>query len=919
MNRTAGKERKLVWLFVGLFACYGGPLRAADSLLRDAVSRSVKDVRLLSPDWVCVVIDPTAEILAVRNKKFADALATDKANFEADQAAGKRNWFYAFSKRFRSLVAQQEYHQPLFASLNTSEFWQVNGKPPADVTVWAHSVDGFPGWESEVVPAVDPGMNSRVADMVYLRLPAGLRNDETVQVRTTDGRAGQLAFDEESTPCWSLKVNQSAYSATAVEKFAYLGMWLPGIGPVDFSAFVGGPFHLKRYRPGDRWDRGEAIGAPLFTGEIRSRKAFAQQDVSRDGGSNLTGEDVYELDFSGFDGGEGLFCIQVPGLGRSWPFQVTTNGYGDAFFTMMKGLFHQRCGIELRQPFTGWERPACHLETHRGTFVGEPERWYSQQYRKGKPNEQEVGFRDEAGRRVAVSQFTLIANEDPTAPVLEGVHGGWHDAADYDRRIFHYEATWDLMALAEAFPKHVSDGQLNCPESGNGVPDLLDEAAWSLDVWRAAQTEAGGVCSWIEQQAHPEGVEHGDLEQTFAGDPNPMFAAVPDRASSMAYAAAAANLSRLLAPYSSERSRLFLDSAERAYAWGKERANTLRGLKFPIEAGRDRGLIGQTLTFDEDPELLPNDRAAIEGALAAANLFLATKDAAYLADWKASKLGEQFGSLSHAISASRTVPLLLNEGLPEADVEAIQATIVRTADSLLAAQAEHAYRTLWLGPGEGWFHAMAWGNLHSKVRQVVVAYAATGEQKYKRSMEAAADFFLGCNPTGTTMVTGLGTVYPVVLQHVHSAADGIVEPVPGIAPYTFTFGINPVAFLLCERGHPSVKEFFKPMAIAFLPDKLGRQELQASLDASDKSQAGWERTAAKPARDVIWANFPIFRRKVIHPMAVVDQNEFTVNETISPLALLFGALTAEGYMPAETLKTREPRYNPADVPFYSMP
>jgi len=109
------------------------------------------------------------------------------------------------------------------------------------------------------------------------------------------------------------------------------------------------------------------------------------------------------------------------------------------------------------------------------------------------------------------------------------------------------------------------------------------------------------------------------------------------------------------------------------------------------------------------------------------------------------------------------------------------------------------------------------------------------------------------------------------------------------------------------------------MAITFLPDKLGRQELQASLDASDKSQAGWERTAAKPARDVIWANFPIFRRKVIHPMAVVDQNEFTVNETISPLALLFGSLTAEGYMPTETLKTREPRNNPADVPFYSMP
>jgi hypothetical protein len=29
---------------------------------------------------------------------------------------------------------------------------------------------------------------------------------------------------------------------------------------------------------------------------------------------------------------------------------------------------------------------------------------------------------------------------------MAGVNGGWHDAADFDRRIFHYAIIWDLLA-----------------------------------------------------------------------------------------------------------------------------------------------------------------------------------------------------------------------------------------------------------------------------------------------------------------------------------------------------------------------------------------------------------------------------------------------------------------------------------------
>jgi len=885
---------------------------------QEAIPKSIKDVRMLSPDWICAVVDPTEEILAVRQARFGPDLAADKAAYEAALADGKATWYWAFSKTFRMLAAQQSYHVPLFAKLNEPGFWKVNGKAPADVTVWSHSVDGFPGMDAADFPTADCGNYSRTADMTYLKLPQPLTNGEKVEVKGEDGRSGSLTYNDESTPCWSIKVNQSAYSNTAAKKAAYLGMWLPGIGALDFASFAGKPFHLKKFDKGSRWDAGTAAGAPVFSGEIKLRKKFADQDVKREGGSNLTGEDVYELDFSAFQG-EGTYCIQIPGLGRSWPFQVTKDGYGAAFYTMMKGLYIQRCGAEMKKPFTAWERPECHTDTKQGQFIPETNNWYTTNYRKGADNHDSVGFRDASGKRIGVAQFTLIGNSNADSAAMPGVKGGWHDAADFDRRIYHYGGVWDLLAAAEAFPSHFKDAQLNMPESGNGIPDILDEAAYGVDVWKKTQRADGAVCSWIEMESHP-GPSPGSLAKSFVENQMQMFAATPDRTGSYAYAAAAADLGRLLAPCSPERSKEYIESAKRAYAWARDEANTMRDRQFTIDRPmRDANLKGTTIRFDEDPNILPGDRGYVEGAFAAANLFLATKQDAYLQDWVDSGMGKKYTAMAHGISASMCMPILLNPGLPPEDVEAMKTYLLGAADKLIGSQDASPYRMLWLSPEEGWFHAMAWGNIHSKARILAAAYAASKDQKYKTSMENAADFFLGCNPMGTTMVTGIGSVYPIVIQHIHSLADGIPDPTPGIAPYTFTFGVPMNPFYIGDGGHPSVKSFFEPVAMAFIPDKLGRKEIQAKMDGADKTGGDWIRPTGKECRDIVWKNWPIFRRKVTHPGSVVDQNEFTVNETITPLALLFGALTADNYMPSEELKNRQPKTSIGDLPAYSMP
>ena len=872
---------------------------------------SIKDVRILSPDWICAVVDPTAEILAVRQEEYGDALAADKRAFDE----GKLIWWYwPFTKQFRMLNIQKSYHQPLFADFNKPDFWKLNDSAPADVTVWSHSVDGFPNWDANEAPAVDCGNYSRTADMVYLKPASPLKSGDTIHVSGRDGRSGALVFDDQATPNWSIKVNQSAYPSDAQQKIAYLGMWLPGIGPVSFKDFEGKPFHVKRFEPGQRWNEGRASGEPVLSGKIKLRMSFSDQDIKREGGANATGEDVYDLDFSELHE-DGLYCIQIPGLGRSWPFRISRAGYADAFYTMMKGLFVQRCGIELKEPYTSWTRPECHAETHLGHFIPETEGWYGAGYRRDNTN---LGFRDASGARISLSTFTLVGNEDPQAPIVSGVKGGWHDAGDFDRRIFHYWVVNDLLALYESFPERFRDNQLNIPESGNGIPDLLDEAAYGVEVWRRTQREDGAVSSWLEQESHPGPVAN-NLHAAMCEKQMAFFSSTPDRGGSLSYAAAAAWLGRLLLPHDKARGSDYIASAERAYHWASGAGSVMSNREFLIARPvRNENLKGQTIRFDEDPEIQASDRTYTAKAFAAAYLYAATKKETYLDDFNETKFTTRYPGIGWAISPSQCLPLLTQPGMSDDEKEVMRSYLLSAASKLVNSQEEFAYRTAWLSPSEGWFHTMAWGNLHAKSRWLVAAYAISRDSRYKAAMERAADFFLGCNPMGQTMVTGIGSVYPVVIQHIHSLSDSIADPTPGIAPYTFTFGISMRPFVLADSGHPSVKTFFTNIAAAFIPDKLGRAQIQEGLDSFTKT-GNWTHAASQQAKSAIWSNMPVFRRKVTHPGAAVDQNEFTVNETISPLALLFGALTTEGWSVSDEVLHRKPRRTVEDTPYYYMP
>ncbi len=64
-------------------------------------------------------------------------------------------------------------------------------------------------------------------------------------------------------------------------------------------------------------------------------------------------------------------------------------------------------------------------------------------------------------------------------------------------------SSFDLLSLYELKPGNFTDNQFNIPESGNGIPDILDEAEYGLLVWKKGMTPEGGVPGFVETTAHP--------------------------------------------------------------------------------------------------------------------------------------------------------------------------------------------------------------------------------------------------------------------------------------------------------------------------------------------------------------------------------------------------------------------------------
>lgn len=806
----------------------------------------VEQLLVLSSRWVVVATTDVDRVVRKIDELSGGELLRMVSAWEKSSAAGRPDWkaYHGRGKvrdrhiaRARELVGERRLGEAGFFTIaSADDAAYARPRAAARATRLLVSLGGG---------RVRGGHAIHYAHYSYLEMPSPLRSGCRYTIALGDGRKVKFLYDEMRTVSRAIKVNQVGYLPDAPRKYAYLGAWLGEHGPMDLS-------YAKEFKVVSA-----ATGKVALTGPVRLREKdprFAAHAKAPDAAKRprICGEDVYEIDLGPLKE-EGEFFLSVPGVGRSWTFRHARDVYGEAFYIACRGLFHQRCGIALTADHTPWTRirSGMHAAVHECEHVVFPPHLV----------ERPKGY----------SVFDVIGGSTDTSRTTEEVVGGWHDAADWDRNLYHYSCIFDLLGAYELAPRKFTDGQLHLPESGNGVPDILDEAEFGLRLWRRSMDARGGVSGMVETWTHPK-IDDPQCKYSFSRR---------TRWSSLIYAAAAAQLAELIAPFDKDKAGLYAASARKAYRFGSDVANSLGEVTFHAKKRRGKGE-PYTIRWREKDEY--SRPYLIHAKL---RLYLLTGEKSYLAGL-AALARDAYPPFQWRFSYNDFSCWLYYE-IARRAADALPADLVATwrkfyldsADELAGLAEKMPYRFTW--PRHQDVH-LGWGSsdMTNRNRPLLLAHRLAGRAEHRAAALCNADFMLGANPMGMSWTTGLGFVYPIDIQHAHSETDAYLDPVPGLTIYGITGG--PIYHTFrntvwqSPRGNEKV-DFIKP----------------------------------------INRKVPLWRRWACHPHVNVSQCEFTVHETMASTIFTCAMLMPAGWRPSEALKARRPRRDELLFGYWYLP
>src|SRR5690606_22643539 len=138
-----------------------------------------------------------------------------------------------------------------------------------------------------------------------------------------------------------------------------------------------------------------------------------------------------------------------------------------------------------------------------------------------------------------------------------------------------------LFSLYEDFPKYLDTLNLNIPESGNNIPDILDETLYNLRWMMTMQDEDGGVYHKLTSAEFQGSVMPKDARYQ-------RYIVQKSTAATLDFAAVTAQAARIFREYKTELPGLadsLLVMSEKAYGWAKENPNVIynqKDLKDPV-------------------------------------------------------------------------------------------------------------------------------------------------------------------------------------------------------------------------------------------------------------------------------------------------------------------------------------------------
>jgi hypothetical protein len=170
----------------------------------------------------------------------------------------------------------------------------------------------------------------------------------------------------------------------------------------------------------------------------------------------VSGDKAWWFDFSDVTAPGTYRVVDVDKGFRSVKFDIDDRVYRSVLKHAVRMYFYQRAGFEKTAATAGseWADGASHLGAGQD------------------PQSHSWLAKDEASQ-------------------IKDLHGGWFDAGDYNKY-----TSWtarNVIVLLRAYDENPSafGDDSDIAESGNGVPDILDEAKWALD--------------WLERMQNPYG------------------------------------------------------------------------------------------------------------------------------------------------------------------------------------------------------------------------------------------------------------------------------------------------------------------------------------------------------------------------------------------------------------------------------
>lgn len=572
---------------------------------------------------------------------------------------------------------------------------------------------------------------------IFLKMPEPLKQGASYELSIdkkthTDRSSEGFTFDMYNVLSEAIHVNMIGYIPDAPVKSADLYLWMGDGGQRDYSGFQGKKVWLMDLQTEDLHEVGEV--------------SFWQKSAKEYQGWNMTGSDVWNVDFSSFRK-PGNYKLIVENVGCSQPFEINPNSFFEPYKFSVRGYYYMRIGedqmdmvpIPRRPLFIPGENPdkdfriyLTRLHPFLPIWDSIPgDTWDEPHF---KPGETSIFYE----------------NRLPGNPTNPRRIGGHSDALDWDRHLAHVSNIYDIL-----LPYYLSDGQLDhddleIAESGNGIPDLIDEARNEVDLFLALR----------DGEAYCHGLTNPD------GNRKMMFQAGATTMAAWANAANCAMLAECLEIAGQDELRdFYLKEALTAYEFASKQADLQLDDRQDIGdaamRGRDFKMMAAAFLYNLTGETEWEDILAEESVVK-------DNEKVYIDN---GRFWVQIWGTAAYIKSKQTIQY------PELQE--------RMKKAIHYQAFEHNVKHMYERPSRKSNNSGNW-RTPQNLQVVTMAHAFTTDPEEKSILEQCmlleADWGLGRNPSNTVEMTGLGERHYVNI-YTSGRNDGTPGLHPGHTPY----------------------------------------------------------------------------------------------------------------------------------------